>query len=54
MKRLVLASAVLACATMANAADLEAGKTKVQAVCAACHGSNGVSVSDSIPNLAGQ
>ena len=54
MKRLVLASAVLACATMASAADLEAGKTKVQAVCAACHGSNGVSVSDSIPNLAGQ
>jgi cytochrome c553 len=36
------------------AADLEAGKAKVQAVCAACHGANGVSVSDAIPNLAGQ
>jgi cytochrome c553 len=37
-----------------QAADLEAGKAKAQAVCAACHGANGVSVSDSIPNLAGQ
>jgi len=37
-----------------HAADLEAGKAKAQAVCAACHGGNGVSVSDSIPNLAGQ
>jgi cytochrome c553 len=36
------------------AADLEAGKAKAQAVCAACHGVNGVSVSDTIPNLAGQ
>lgn len=36
------------------APDLEAGKAKAQAVCAACHGANGVSVSDSIPNLAGQ
>ena len=37
-----------------QAADLEAGKAKVQAVCAACHGANGVSVADAIPNLAGQ
>ena len=37
-----------------KAADLEAGKAKAQAVCAACHGANGVSVSDTIPNLAGQ
>jgi cytochrome c553 len=37
-----------------QAADLEAGKAKAQSVCAACHGANGVSVSDSIPNLAGQ
>jgi cytochrome c553 len=39
---------------IAQAADVEAGKAKVQAVCAACHGVNGVSVSDTIPNLAGQ
>ena len=34
-------------------ADIEAGKAKVAQVCAACHGANGVSVSDTIPNLAG-
>ena len=39
---------------MAHAADVEAGKAKVQVVCAACHGVNGLSVADTIPNLAGQ
>ena len=34
--------------------NLEAGKAKVDLVCANCHGANGVSVSDTIPNLAGQ
>ena len=34
--------------------DVNAGKAKVDAVCAACHGANGVSVSDATPNLAGQ
>jgi cytochrome c553 len=48
------ALAPLLLATTALAADIEAGKTKVQAVCAACHGANGVSVSDATPNLAGQ
>jgi len=38
----------------AFAADIEAGRAKVQLVCAACHGASGVSVSDAIPNLAGQ
>jgi cytochrome c553 len=38
----------------ALAADIDAGKAKVAAVCAACHGPTGVSVSDSIPNLAAQ
>ncbi|HQR57394.1 MAG TPA: cytochrome P460 family protein [Burkholderiaceae bacterium] len=49
-------SLALACAavTIAQAADIEAGKVKVQTVCAACHGANGVSVSDGIPNLAAQ
>ena len=40
--------------TLAHAADIEAGRAKVQAVCSACHGQSGVSVSDSIPNLAAQ
>jgi cytochrome c553 len=39
---------------LAHAADIEAGKAKVATVCAACHGANGVSVSDTIPNLAAQ
>lgn len=44
----------LSLSSAAIAADIEAGKAKVQMVCAACHGAMGVSVSDTIPNLAGQ
>jgi len=46
--------AALSLSSVAMAADIDAGKAKVASVCAACHGSNGVSVSDSIHNLAGQ
>ncbi len=41
-------------ACVAHAADIAAGKAKVVTVCAACHGENGVSVTDTIPNLAAQ
>jgi cytochrome c553 len=41
-------------APAAAAADVEAGKARAAAVCAACHGVNGVSVADAIPNLAGR
>ena len=44
----------LVLAPVAQAADIEAGKAKVATVCAACHGANGVSVSEAIPNLAAQ
>jgi len=44
----------LAVAQVAQAADIEAGKDLAAAVCAACHGANGVSVSDALPNLAAQ
>jgi cytochrome c553 len=54
MKWIVSCAALALLAPTAHAADLQAGKAKVQAVCAACHGANGVSVSDTIPNLAGQ
>jgi cytochrome c553 len=54
MKKAIGLSIALAMAPLAQAADIEAGKTKVATVCAACHGANGVSVSDTIPNLAGQ
>jgi cytochrome c553 len=47
-------SVVLAVAPFTQAADIEAGKAKAATVCAACHGANGVSVNDAIPNLAAQ
>jgi cytochrome c553 len=43
-----------AASPMAHATDIEAGKRLATAVCAACHGANGVSVSDTAPNLAAQ
>lgn len=43
-----------ALAQAAAPANVEAGKARAQAVCAACHGANGVSIADNIPNLAGQ
>lgn len=54
MKKVFGLSVVLAVAQVAQAADIEAGKDMVANVCAACHGANGVSVSDAIPNLAAQ
>lgn len=54
MKKVLGLSVALALAPAAQAADIEAGKVKVATVCAACHGANGVSVADHIPNLAGQ
>jgi len=54
MRNFLLGLVVAACFPAAQAADVEAGKAKAAAVCAACHGANGVSVSDAIPNLAAQ
>ena len=54
MKKLRGLAVVLIFAPLAHAADIEAGKAKVATVCAACHGASGVSVSDTIPNLAAQ
>jgi len=52
---LATAALLLLCvAPVCQSADIEAGKAKVATVCAACHGATGVSVSDTIPNLAGQ
>jgi cytochrome c553 len=47
-------SILIAMTPLGQAADVEAGKAKAVTVCAACHGANGVSVRDTIPNLAGQ
>jgi cytochrome c553 len=46
--------ALAAIAPSAQAANIAAGKAKVEVVCAACHGLDGVSVADNIPNLGGQ
>ena len=54
MKRTLGLCVALAIAPVSQAADIAAGKSKVATVCAACHGANGVSVSDTIPNLAAQ
>ena len=45
---------LIAVAAGAPAADVAAGKAKAETVCSACHGLNGISVTDVIPNLAGQ
>ncbi|WP_260680397.1 cytochrome c [Thalassotalea sp. PS06] len=55
MKKIIL-SAILGCGLMGNVlaqGDAEAGKNKA-AVCAACHGANGIGTTDQYPNLAGQ
>jgi cytochrome c553 len=54
MKKLLGWSMVALAAPFSQAADLEAGKAKVAVVCSACHGVSGVSVSETIPNLAAQ
>ena len=54
MKKVLGLFVVLAVAQVAQAADIEAGKEVVATVCAGCHGANGVSVSDAIPDLAAQ
>ena len=53
MKRTVAAAAVLLVLPAAHAADLEAGKARVTAVCAACHGANGEGKAPN-PALAGK
>ena len=54
MKKVLGLAIFLAVAQIAQAANIEAGKDLAAAVCAACHGANGVSVSDALPNLAAQ
>ncbi|MGH8631248.1 MAG: cytochrome P460 family protein, partial [Burkholderiales bacterium] len=54
MKKVLGLAVLLAIAPVSQAADIEAGKAKAATVCAACHGANGVSVEDAVPNLAAQ
>ena len=50
----VLAVVAALAAGHAAAADIEAGKKKVQEVCAACHNMDGISTIAEYPKLAGQ
>lgn len=54
MKRMLPLLMSFAGVPLALAADVEAGRSKAVTVCAACHGGSGISVGESIPNLAGQ
>src|SRR5215831_3084765 len=55
VKKVLGLSVVLAVAQGgAQAADIEAGKKMAAHACAACHGTNGVSVNETTPNLAAQ
>lgn len=51
---LVTVLAAMLSATSARAADIAAGKAKATEICAACHGENGISVTENTPSLAGQ
>lgn len=54
-RRIVLSTvAAFTILSPVHAADIAAGKSIATTVCAACHGTNGVSVAGNIPNLAGQ
>ena len=55
MKKLIIAAAAFALlsASAFAAGNADAGKAK-SAVCAACHGAEGISAMDIYPNLAGQ
>lgn len=55
MKKIVLGVtiALAAMSTSTFAADIEAGKAKA-AICAACHGPQGVALIDGYPNINGQ
>ena len=53
MKKLLIASLLLTLPTLATAGDIAAGKAK-SAVCATCHGADGISIAPIYPNLKGQ
>jgi cytochrome c553 len=54
VKKLLALFMIFAAPQIVHAADVEAGRQIANAVCAACHGANGISVAETIPNLAAQ
>jgi len=53
LSSLIIAGILMGSSAVALAGDAEAGKAKA-AICAGCHGANGVSSNPLWPNLAGQ
>lgn len=53
MKKLLFTLSILALPMFSHAGDISAGKAK-SAICATCHGANGVSIAPIYPNLKGQ
>ena len=53
MKKIASMIALAALSVSVQAADIAAGKAKA-AMCAGCHGPNGIAIMDMYPNLAGQ
>ncbi len=53
MKKLCITLLLLLPFSAVNAGDAAAGKTKA-ASCFACHGADGIGISETYPNLAGQ
>jgi cytochrome c553 len=53
MRIALIGTALMAFISLANAADIAAGKEKAE-LCAGCHGDNGISQTENIPSLAGQ
>ena len=53
IKKAVIGGLVLSVACAAIAGNPDAGKTKA-AICASCHGTNGISAIPNYPNLKGQ
>ena len=49
----LLVTAMILSGSLAQAADIAAGKVKAE-LCAGCHGENGISSMENIPSLAGQ
>ncbi|WP_291847396.1 c-type cytochrome [Bradyrhizobium sp.] len=49
----IILAAVIACGSLANAADIAAGKAKAE-LCVGCHGENGISHIENTPSLAAQ
>jgi cytochrome c553 len=46
-------AALIACSSLAHAADIAAGKAKAE-LCVGCHGDNGISQTENVPSLAAQ